>query len=92
MNAQEYADYLRSPHWRAMREWALERADHRCEHCGNPADDVHHLTYDRVGGELPDDLVALCRRCHDYAHESPSRPDDGHGYAGSVGIGTSQKA
>lgn len=30
--------------------------------------DVHHLTYDRVGAERPDDLVVLCHRCHAETH------------------------
>jgi predicted HNH restriction endonuclease len=29
---------------------------------------VHHLTYVRKGAELPQDLVALCRRCHRARH------------------------
>jgi len=30
--------------------------------------DVHHRTYKRKGAELPDDLVAVCRECHDERH------------------------
>lgn len=69
-----YASYLQSPHWLATREWALERSRRRCEECGARGVDVHHLTYDRVGAELPGDLIVLCRRCHDYAHAEPLPP------------------
>lgn len=30
--------------------------------------DVHHLTYERLGAELPDDLLVLCRDCHELIH------------------------
>jgi len=30
--------------------------------------DVHHLSYERLGNELPDDLMVLCRDCHDLIH------------------------
>lgn len=54
----------------------LERADEHCEHCGElfpteftPCLELHHLTYDRAyGHELPDDLMALCRDCHQRMH------------------------
>jgi len=30
--------------------------------------EVHHLTYDRLYAELPDDLIGLCPGCHRRAH------------------------
>ena len=30
--------------------------------------DVHHKTYDRIGDELLDDLVLLCKSCHKAQH------------------------
>ena len=42
-----------------------------CEICSKPAVDVHHITYRSHGGT--DDitnLMALCRRCHNKAHEN----------------------
>lgn len=66
---ESYQLYLRTTAWREKRIGALKNAFHRCERCG--ADEslqVHHKTYDRVGGdELPGDLEVLCERCH-YAH------------------------
>lgn len=43
---------------------------HRCEICGRAYNlNVHHLTYDRVGGdEEPDDLIILCKKCHMSEH------------------------
>lgn len=31
---RRYQEYLRSPHWQAMRERILERANEHCEWCG----------------------------------------------------------
>lgn len=60
-------EYLQSDHWKRTREAALQRADHRCQVCNSSWEtlDVHHRTYERVGHELPEDLLVLCRTCHD---------------------------
>ena len=48
-----------------MRRWArLVQDDFLCQVCGAEASDVHHLTYARIYQELPEDLISLCRRCH----------------------------
>lgn len=64
------AEYLRSPHWRARRRIALEKAEWTCQHCGVHSRflDVHHLTYDRIGQELDSDLEVICRACHKEEH------------------------
>ena len=43
--------------------------------CENKAVAHHHLTYFRYGGdELPEDMLKVCRRCHDYLeHDHPTR-------------------
>lgn len=28
--------------------------------------EVHHKTYDRAGHEIENDLISVCRRCHDF--------------------------
>lgn len=61
-------DYMESAEWQLARAPVLKRAGGRCERCGRRARlDVHHKTYVRRGHELPTDLVALCRRCHERA-------------------------
>lgn len=39
--------------------------------------EVHHLTYERLGREHPDDLIVLCRACHAAQHgvEYTTPPD-----------------
>jgi AAA domain/HNH endonuclease len=65
-----YVAYLNSPAWAGRRLEALRRAGGRCQRCGDgtPAAEVHHLTYERIGAELPDDLEAVCAPCHRRAH------------------------
>jgi len=65
-----YSAYLLSPKWHAKRAKVLARDRNTCraEGCGKPATQVHHLTYERVGDELLDDLVSVCDDCHDKCH------------------------
>ncbi|QZT38700.1 HNH endonuclease [Halosquirtibacter xylanolyticus] len=50
-----------------------------CEWCGRPAADVHHLEARGMGGSKDKDyienLMGLCRFCHDKAHEHRSFND-----------------
>lgn len=63
-----YVAYLASPAWAARRAAVLRRAGGVCEVCRNaPATQAHHLTYDHIGNERPDELVAICRSCHEAA-------------------------
>ncbi len=65
-----YQDYLASPTWKNIRSAAIQDARFRCARCSaGDALQVHHKTYDRVGGkELPEDLEVLCERCHYNQH------------------------
>ena len=55
--------------WQNTREWALQRAEYKCEKCGVSFPlQVHHKSYSRLGKEHPDDLVVLCQDCHDKEH------------------------
>tara|TARA_R100000664_G_scaffold29627_1_gene41608 strand:+ start:600 stop:857 length:258 start_codon:yes stop_codon:yes gene_type:complete len=57
----------------------MHRAGKKCENCGtnNAKLELHHLTYYRqldgaplpiYGYETPNDLLALCRDCHNSKH------------------------
>lgn len=73
MTKDEYAEYLKTPHWLVTRQAALERAGRRCQVCnGAKFLQVHHRTYERVGCELPNDLTVLCDKCHGLFHENRS--------------------
>lgn len=67
--AHAYGAYLNSPEWKERRREALVRADNCCEGCGVIEHlEVHHLTYDRLGFERPQDLMVLCNACHAREH------------------------
>ncbi len=71
--AAAYHRYLESPDWAWKRWGILQDRNHTCERCGhwNRAGQgmvVHHLTYDRIGHELPGDLQLLCADCHRNTH------------------------
>lgn len=66
-------DYLQSPEWKRLRVLVIGRAGGQCERCRRRAGEwnVHHLTYERRGHELLEDLILLCRRCHRAEHGLP---------------------
>lgn len=67
MEAVDYGAYLASREWALLREAVRERSGGVCERCRrNPQQAVHHLTYERVGRELLEDLQAICTPCHEY--------------------------
>ena len=62
-----YREYLGLPWWGFVHDRAIKRARGVCELCQQAeAREAHHTTYERVGEEKPDDMVALCRRCHQH--------------------------
>ena len=63
-----HREYLNSPAWKEIRQKVLERDGYECQKCHNPGSDVHHKTYEHWGKEPLDDLVTLCRPCHDNHH------------------------
>jgi len=70
---EEYAAYMNSPKWFALRDATLKRDGHICRSCylkgiARPATQVHHITYDSVFFENTRDLVSLCRSCHEAEH------------------------
>ena len=72
---EQYDEYLKTQDWAEKRKKVFRRADNICEGCGiEVADSVHHLTYDRVGGdEMLFDLVAICSGCHEKVHGSDEK-------------------
>jgi len=64
-----YDEYLQTSHWHSKRYQALDRAKHRCQLCNSSKRlDVHHRTYENLGHEEPEDLIVLCRKCHEHFH------------------------
>jgi len=69
MTKAEYLAYLQTRQWEMIAEAAKQAANYECALCMSDAHlNVHHRTYDRVGAELPTDLVVLCGACHKRHH------------------------
>jgi len=67
-----YADFLHTPYWKAISYREMKKANFKCSYCKSyELLDTHHLTYSNHGYELnhPEDLVVLCRNCHERAHD-----------------------
>lgn len=66
---EEYAKYLQSDEWKALRKQARERAGNTCEFCQGPPDHVHHVKYPkRFSEDHVDNLVVVCETCHEKLH------------------------
>lgn len=67
-----YNHYLNSQHWSLIISAAMKRDHNRCADCGAEYDEkpleVHHVTYARRGREDLDELLTLCRECHEERH------------------------
>lgn len=63
-----YHKYLESHRWQRVRVFVMVAACWTCARCGKGADDVHHLTYERLGRERLSDLEPICRSCHRAEH------------------------
>jgi len=69
----KYQTYLLSREWKAKRLLVLERDKNLCQCCKlAPAEQVHHLTYERLYNEPLDDLLAVCIPCHRHIHHRDS--------------------
>ena len=63
-----YNAYLQGKQWKDFRERTVKERG-KCEKCGKVEDlMVHHLTYERLGNELPEDILVLCEHCHREIH------------------------
>lgn len=66
---QWYREYLKTSHWTNFKERYKRSGRPRyCVVCGRRRYELHHTTYERVGQESLDDVVALCRAHHLRAH------------------------
>ena len=55
------------------REYVLFRDNHQCQHCKGKSKDkilnVHHIESRKIGGDAPNNLITLCKSCHDKHHQ-----------------------
>jgi hypothetical protein len=69
IRSTDYENYILSDEWREKRKNRIKIDGGKCQSCGGPAQQVHHLTYARFKNEVMDDLISLCMNCHDRQHE-----------------------
>lgn len=73
LNKMPYDEFLQTKYWKKFAKERLHEAGCKCSKCGRNdiTLQVHHLTYERRGHELPSDVIVLCKACHLEAHNRP---------------------
>jgi len=67
----KYIDYLDSEAWKNKRREALVRDNNVCQVCKeNLAEEVHHITYENLFNEKLEDLLSVCKMCHNQLHSN----------------------
>jgi len=67
---ETYLDFLNSNFWKEKRKWILKAHNNMCNKCGSDKSlQIHHLNYFTVGNEGGDDVIVLCKSCHEKEHE-----------------------
>ena len=71
----ENLEYQKGPQFNFwnVREYVLHRDEHKCQHCKGKSKDnileVHHLESRKTGGDAPNNLICLCKTCHEDYHK-----------------------
>ena len=73
---EEFKKFYNSSKWLKCRRLVLERDNFSCVLCGEVAEEVHHkikLTHENINNPNitlnPDNLISLCKKCHNLQHE-----------------------
>lgn len=65
-----YSKYIVSESWKNFTKRFYKKNKKECASCSGKTEiDIHHMTYERLGHELMEDVVALCNDCHFSFHE-----------------------
>ena len=66
----DYDKYIESDEWKETREERKFLDGYKCRFCGSAMNlVVHHTTYENVPNEDMDDLLTLCKTCHNELHK-----------------------
>jgi hypothetical protein len=69
-----YHTYLKSNHWNTIKTNYYVTRYYRCYFCGvRKGLQLHHISYENIGNEKPQDLVYLCSKCHTQASLSKEK-------------------
>ncbi len=73
IEGQEYQQGPQLGFWN-VREYVLARDGHTCQWCKgksiDPILNVHHIESRKTSGDSPDNLITLCKTCHDLMHRT----------------------
>lgn len=73
IEGKAYQEGRQSGFWN-VREYVLFRDHHCCQWCRgkskHPILTVHHIESRKTGGDSPDNLIALCKACHNLVHRT----------------------
>jgi len=63
-----YHQYMNSIEWYRKRERWLRLADYECQWCSRMQTTlyIHHLTYENFYNEKDEDIIVLCKPCHNH--------------------------
>lgn len=72
LRSMDYKKYIETEHWQHFRKEVLRHFNTTCQLCGadDTTLDVHHKTYVNRGRETFNDVIVLCRHCHDLYHHN----------------------
>lgn len=70
-----YLCYLKSESWYKFREKIYKERGQKCERCGSTENlQIHHLNYDNLYNEKPEDVMILCSKCHKKEYDNRDNP------------------
>lgn len=73
----DYKSYLKTEHWELKKKEYISVYKKECALCkSKKALHLHHKTYDNVGKEKLEDLVLLCKHCHNEVHNNEHEDED----------------
>ncbi len=61
-------EFLQSSEWKIIRDRILAMDNYVCRVCSGVANNVHHRSNENYQKPKDDNLVSLCRRCHEAIH------------------------
>ena len=74
-----YQKRISSSEWKTLKHTIIDHRGNRCERCAIESSslELHHLHYNSLGSEKPQDVELLCQACHtgaDDARQAKNRP------------------
>ena len=64
-----HKSYMKSMRWHLLRAKALTRDEYKCAVCQSTDTlQLHHRHYENMGCENLEDVITLCKKCHEMLH------------------------